>query len=616
MSSCVTSAIKRVIYSSIDRNKKQENIVSIINGYNANNYRFTGIKAELEDLNKHGTVLKEGNTRGFIYGLAVFYIINKQNNPTDFTELQEFATTNQIDIKPLSGREVGYFNEFLATDECTKIDSVGGQIYNLKKIKEEISKKHPNVFHNNSQSEETISSDSEQSRLIQKKQRANTSCFGFLEKLLRKPIEKNLARVNGVKTYSRVELRNKLFPNDSKMKYIFRDITTKNNDAIEGIYANDNDINTCYIYKFIDICNDVEFGYKFGNHNDPSINKLVINEGIDAETQIKFKSELTRQEINAIFKNMPALNTEETFDKMLSITCYGNVLSEHTTITAGDIDGSIGRVILMGLQSGHIKFKNDDGYALLRKLLEAESNVIRNGTGLRDFQQDASYKEVLGQIRDLLKFQEGSIPLIFIGDIIHDRFSTDKDFMRLLVENLHKNKVIFIAGSHDLIPSSNDFHNIATQTKRNMKFGCYASTKHTYESWHDWTQRHFVNAYLLGRNLYIHNGIILPNIHNHDEYETAFGKIKAATPRDLVDQLNNTNPKTLKEFSGFRPSDTEINGTLAYNENFRGITIVHGHHGTYTEDHNVINLNSRIEEEVVLPCAGVIGERRQHVLRP
>jgi hypothetical protein len=331
-----------------------------------------------------------------------------------------------------------------------------------------------------------------------------------------------------------------------------------------------------------------------------------------------------------LFKPLQPGSTEQ-------VSGAGAVGSIKPTYVLGDADGSVCRTALAAMNCGMMKLDNA-GLETLAKVLEAETSVLYTEDGLKKFQQN---KEISDQITSLVNnatFSQGESQLVSIGDIIHDRFSNNKEAMGTLIEKLHEQGAVFITGNHDVYDEVNPIGNlqiddieylkdargltdeqIATmpeadlanhKAQMEMEFGrfkeqngFYGAKQLTKAASDDLVAKCFVNAYFDKENatLYTHNGVTLSphSVEGFETYSTGLGEITPAQPgvESLAEAMNRTiYDRNVGNFTNFRPQDGEMQsdllGPISKWEG-RNVRFVHGHEAKHGVTGNVINVNAR-----------------------
>ena len=130
----------------------------------------------------------------------------------------------------------------------------------------------------------------------------------------------------------------------------------------------------------------------------------------------------------------------------------------------GDAYGSMCRSVLSAINSGHMELKEPE-IKLLAEVMDAEAEASRayddrNDAPLLAFQKNPDIAAKLDQIVANATYKPGHHKLVFIGDIVHDRFSNNKQAMDKLIRNLHTQGAVFITGNHDVYDEVNPENNL------------------------------------------------------------------------------------------------------------------------------------------------------------
>ena len=152
-------------------------------------------------------------------------------------------------------------------------------------------------------------------------------------------------------------------------------------------------------------------------------------------------------------------DTASLFKHILSpgVSKAGNVAAR--TQVVGDADGSMCRTVLSAINSGHMELKEPE-LKLLAEVMDAEAEASRaydrmNDDTLVAFQKNPDIAAKLDQIVANATFKPGHHKLVYIGDIVHDRFSNNKVAMDQLIRGLHAQGAVFITGNHDVYDEVN-----------------------------------------------------------------------------------------------------------------------------------------------------------------
>lgn len=119
------------------------------------------------------------------------------------------------------------------------------------------------------------------------------------------------------------------------------------------------------------------------------------------------------------------------------------------TQVVGDADGSICRTILAGINAGYISLPEDQ-LKELAELMNEEAKAEAARDKRMAFQQKPDIAAKFDNIVSKASFQKGHSKLVFLGDILHDRFSNNKQAMATLIRGLHGQGAVFITGNHDV----------------------------------------------------------------------------------------------------------------------------------------------------------------------
>lgn len=179
-------------------------------------------------------------------------------------------------------------------------------------------------------------------------------------------------------------------------------------------------------------------------------------------------------------------DTAKLFEHLLSpgVSKSATVAGAIPTQVVGDADGSICRTMLAAINSGHLKLEAPE-LELLAEVMDAESNATffynkGQDDPLEKFQKNPEIAEKLDQIVDKANFQPGQHKLLFIGDIIHDRFCNNKQAMDKLIRGLHAQGAVFITGNHDVYDEVNPQGDLEEDSDKVLQFYLnYALEKET-----------------------------------------------------------------------------------------------------------------------------------------
>lgn len=319
------------------------------------------------------------------------------------------------------------------------------------------------------------------------------------------------------------------------------------------------------------------------------------------------------------------------------VSVAGAVGAAKPSYVLGDADGSICRTALAAMNCGLMRL-DAEGLKTLAEVMEAETNVTVSENGMREFQADAGLAEKIDKLVTQATYSKGESQLVSIGDILHDRFSNNKQAMATLIEKLHEQGAVFITGNHDVYDEVNpngDLQDdeasylkntlgladdqIANMPKADLDLhkegmendfarfkeqnGFYGAKQLTKKASDDLVAKCFVNAYFDKDNaiLYTHNGVTLsPNsVEGFETYSTGLGDIQPSRSGvvALSEEMNRTAyNRALGSLTRFRPKDGQMQsdqlGPIATWEG-RDVRFVHGHDANHGVTGNVINVNAR-----------------------
>ena len=328
------------------------------------------------------------------------------------------------------------------------------------------------------------------------------------------------------------------------------------------------------------------------------------------------------------------------------------------TQVVGDADGSICRTVLAAMNAGYMSLPEEQ-VAELAELMNAETHSAlafnRGGARvLEEFQKNPDIAAKFDRVVSNATFKPGHSKLVFLGDILHDRFSNNKQAMDKLIRGLHGQGAVFITGNHDVYSEVDkrdvlqesedhlaqwvqekgmDNDALAKTLAIKLQNGFYGAKQLTKVESDQLLNDCFKNAHLDQDNLmlYTHNGFQSAGVG--DYYLTAFGILKAGNADELVGKLNQCDfdsPRGAKELddeigvdetnalldqiqkapggaivdadgtinkTNFRPKDndmtTEKLGPAGKSADGRAVKIVHGHNDNHASLENVENLNAR-----------------------
>lgn len=258
-----------------------------------------------------------------------------------------------------------------------------------------------------------------------------------------------------------------------------------------------------------------------------------------------------------------------------ALTVPGIEPHQSPTYVLADADGSLARVVLLAIQSGHLTLPPDALKDLAQLMLDEYDCLGAGGKNqlqnLKNLQADQTRSERMDRIVEQARFQASDNKLVFIGDILYDRLTTNQPAMKALIEGLHGQGAIFIKGNHE---DGTDFRGNRSLLEgfpdvnpmfmgQMLQCGAFAHKSMSEAESKDLEGR-FVNAHVDTRPngdrvLYIHNGFAYdPQTRL---YTTAFGQPFAArTAQEFVATVNPRTAENIDVFTGFRPQDRQMSG--------------------------------------------------------
>ena len=331
-------------------------------------------------------------------------------------------------------------------------------------------------------------------------------------------------------------------------------------------------------HSFVNLIDRLESSIPAGGGTESEA-KVKSDVRLKAHFRLELKSEGCSPQAKSQFQtitNSVLPKTALHFQHILSpgVSRAGNVTNR--TQVVGDADGSMCRTVLSAINSGHMELAEPE-LKLLAKVMDAEAMSTKH---LRSFQEDTAIAGKLDQIVAKATFKPGNHKLVFIGDILHDRFSNNKVAMDKLIRSLHAQGAVFVTGNHDVYDEVNRDDNL--QMDRNTfienfvtEFKALARERgHTYTKEMDAAARReganefesndifkeqngfygakqldkaasdqlvrdcFTNAHFDSNTnaLYTHNGFAYSGVDN--VYLTAFGFLRADNAEQLAEKMN------------------------------------------------------------------------------
>jgi hypothetical protein len=350
--------------------------------------------------------------------------------------------------------------------------------------------------------------------------------------------------------------------------------------------------------------------------------RLKLDGAIDNRADVIPTNASAADQIAALEALIPDQKTKEHFAYLMEppdigLQRAGAVASTKTTVV-GDADGSLSRVLVSALASGHLTMSPAAMEDLALVMQKEASLDPDDRAGRERFQADPSIAEALDRIVKGIK--ERPSPdgrrLVFIGDLLHDRLSNNKPAMASVIRLLtigdtdpapDRPGVIFILGNHDLVRSEGvDWRRISSGFDfSELQWGAAAAWQLSPEDNAELIRSSFAKAWLdrdEGR-FYCHNGI---KPMGGGRVQTALGEVTANTPEELEEAINLADITDRALFTNFRPAETDMSEALLGGlGQWQGkpVHYVHGHSGNFGVTEGVVHINARDEGGDMKPIA-------------
>ncbi|AKK24802.2 hypothetical protein MB84_28875 (plasmid) [Pandoraea oxalativorans] len=219
----------------------------------------------------------------------------------------------------------------------------------------------------------------------------------------------------------------------------------------------------------------------------------------------------------------------------------------------GDGDGSDDRGALAAFGSGYILF-TDVGQAMLAQRLQAEADyVLQDHSNFSDFQKNEGLWDLADDLWGEMAFREGIDPLIFLGDLIHDRLASNMRWGGFIRGWLKRFGVTFLAGNHDDYRVRVDERG---QKRPVPDFAGFAADWATREQWEAHERAVFDDIYYDEKSGVIanHQGF---RIGPDGTVQTAKGFFRfTGNPKDLFEDVRNSRRVAMPEDAqALRPSE-------------------------------------------------------------
>ena len=331
-------------------------------------------------------------------------------------------------------------------------------------------------------------------------------------------------------------------------------------------------------------------------------------------------------------------NARQLFAPILDLLIDEN--KKYCTV-CGDADGSIIRLLFIAIAENYVEFTNDDGINIMVHLLNEEADALYTINHCKDgiwryvfyeFQSNSENSQLLEKLKDCIKFscpiggKRKALEVIYLGDILHDRLSCNKEMTAYYINEMHKVRIIFIFGNHDfslhaehnhkhvntfisyINSNSINLNSLNKQDDDNFKY-CYQFGRFCCKGITEKESKKitpvFKNAYFSSelQILFTHNGFKISETKKN-ALETAFGPIICYTngqfdPNLFVSEMNaidvntwniNLDEKRIKNLTDCRFRFDDINNAAKKAD----IYSAHGHEGQFclTRSH-IASMNPR-----------------------
>lgn len=145
------------------------------------------------------------------------------------------------------------------------------------------------------------------------------------------------------------------------------------------------------------------------------------------------------------------IETSSIYKTLYNLPYYLDIKNSKPTYVVGDLDGDFARLIFAAYMSGHIVL-NAAGLNILAKLMSLTTSIYEENPS-KAFLAVQRSKEVYELIKNLqaqISYKRNpSAKLIFMGDMLFDRFSNNVGVILDVVKNLYAVGVTLIKGNHD-----------------------------------------------------------------------------------------------------------------------------------------------------------------------
>ena len=305
----------------------------------------------------------------------------------------------------------------------------------------------------------------------------------------------------------------------------------------------------------------------------------------------------------------------------------------------GDADGSLCRVLISAIASGHLSL-SAAGMQQLASLMHDESASMFEADRIA-YQSNPAIANRFDALLNEIQVHPSADGrrLVFMGDLLHDRLSNNKPALGRLIERLSGSEtqradgapgVVFILGNHDVFEEVQGslLQNSEVPEYRDYREqnGFFAAKDLSAEQSTQLSQQCFKRAWFdadLGV-FFSHNGVIQGTAQS--EYLTGVGQFQADSPATLAARMNAAPLARLARvsfpylrgeaveqatFTNFRPDEQRISdnglGTVTRDGQPRPVFQVHGHNGAIGNTGRSIHLNARDEQSRFVPICAVLN---------
>ena len=348
----------------------------------------------------------------------------------------------------------------------------------------------------------------------------------------------------------------------------------------------------------------------------------LLAPAVDASDHVIALHATASEQIQALVSEVKDEATTQHFAYLMepgNITLSGvQGVREPRRLVVGDADGSLCRVLVAGLASGHLVMSPaamKDLAAIMRLEASLGAGVVERQKFQRSEEIAEGFDRIMGGVR--ARSSPDGNRLVFIGDLLHDRLSNNKPAManaiRLLAGEdtysaVDTPGVIFILGNHDLprAPGVDWEAGASVFEQHELQWGAAAARHLDRQANEELIRSYFLKAWFDRQAgfFYCHNGI---EPLGGGVVRTALGVVHATSPDVLETEMNlvaignGHHP----DFTNFRPEESAMSaGALGDLGLWQGqpVFYVHGHSGNFGRTDRAVHLNAR-EDGWMVPIA-------------